>query len=417
MKRLLYSALVLFMALVIIGCNSVIDSNGEKTSQVFLGGYHSLEITPEGQISTWGRNLYGQLGDGTRNSKLTPVDITSEFNLNAKETIIQASLGHSHSSAVTSEGRIFTWGNNQYGQLGDGTQIIRLIPVDITSEFNLNAGEKIIEASLSLGGMYSSAITSDGRIFTWGDNSSGQLGVATAINRLTPVDVTSEFNLNAGETIIQVSLGSFHSSAVTSEGRIFTWGNNQSGQLGDGTTTDSGPVDVTSEFNLNSEEMIIETFLGSSHSSAITSEGRIFTWGSNSSGQLGDGTTTDKSTPVDISSKFNLNAKEMIIQVSLGHSHSSAITSEGRIFTWGHNFGGKLGDGTTTNRLTPVDITSEFNLNAEETIIQVSLGFFHSSAITSEKRVFIWGENEYGQLGDETTTNNFTPVDITSKFN
>jgi alpha-tubulin suppressor-like RCC1 family protein len=412
MKRFLYSSLMFFMILVIIGCNSVTDSNGEKTSQVFLGDYHSSEITPEGQIFTWGRNLWGQLGDdGARNSKSTPVNITLEFNLNAGETIIQASLGYSHSLAITSEGRIFTWGNNNYGQLGDGTTTNRLTPVDITSKFNLNAGETIIQASL--GSVHSSAITSEGRIFTWGSNSS------TPINVLTPMDITSEFNLNAGETIIQASLGGlFYSSAITSEGRIFTWGNNQNGQLGDGTTTDRlTPVDITSEFNLNAEEMIIETFLGSSHSLAITSEGRIFTWGSNSAGQLGDGTTTDRLTPVDITSKFNLNAGEMIIQASLGSVHSSAITSEGRIFTWGHNFGGKLGDGTTTNRLTPKDITSEFNLNAEETIIQVSLGGYHSSAITSEGRIFTWGENEYGQLGDGTTTSNSTPVNITSKFN
>jgi len=409
MKRFLYSSLMFFMILVIIGCNFTSTQN--ETTQIFLGGYHSSVITQDGKVYTWGRNMYGGLGDSTRVSKSIPIDITSELNLKSSETITQMSLGIYHSSVITSKGRLLTWGNNGYGQIGDNTTINRLTPVDVTSHFNLNGDEKIIQVSFN--GVSSSAITSEGRIFTWGSNSS------TPINVLTPMDITSEFNLNAGETIIQASLGGlFHSSAITSEGRIFTWGNNQNGQLGDGTTTERlTPVDITSELNLNAEEMIIETFLGSSHSLAITLEGRIFTWGSNSSGQLGDGATTDRLTPVDITSKFNLNAGEMIIQASLGGYHSSAITSEGRIFTWGHNFGGKLGDGTTTNRLTPVDITSEFNLNVEETIIQVSLGGYHSSAITSEGRIFTWGENEYGQLGDGTTTSNSTPVNITSKFN
>ena len=411
MKKYLFCLYLLLIPLLAISCNSTPTTN--DTTQIFLGGYHSSVITQEGVVYIWGRNMYGGLGDGTTTSKTTPIDITSELNLKSREIIIQMSLGNYHSAAVTSRGRLLTWGNNQYGQLGDDTTIDRLTPVDVTSQFNLNNDETIIQVAFN--GVSSSAITSDGRIFTWGGKT---LEIGFIIPESVPVDITSEFNLNPEEKIIQVSLGGFHYSAITSEGRIFTWGKNDDGQLGDGTTTYSSvPIDITSQFSLTEDEKIIQASLGGSHSSVITSEGRIFTWGKNDSGQLGDGTTSDILTPNNITDDFSLNIEEKIIEISLGQTHSAAITSEGRIFTWGFNFGGKLGDGTTENRTNPTDITSQFNLDDNETIIHVALGLFHSSAITSKGRVFTWGENEYGQLGDGTNVNNSIPVDVTSKFN
>ena len=411
MKKYLISLYLLLIALIAIGCNSTSTTN--DTTQIFLGGYHSSAITQDEAVYIWGRNMYGGLGDGTKISKSTPMDITSELNLKSREEVIQMSLGIYHSAALTSRGRLLTWGNNQYGQLGDDSTIDRLSPVDVTSQFNLNNDETIIQVSFN--GISSSAITSEGRIFIWGAKA---LEIGFLIPQTVPLDITSEFNLNAGEKIIQVSLGGYHFLAITSEGRIFTWGNNENGQLGDGTTTYSSvPVDITSQFGLDSDEKIIKASLGESHSSTITSKGRIFTWGNNDSGQLGDGTTTDILIPNNITENFNLNIDEKIIQVSLGGYHSSAITSEGRIFTWGSNFGGKLGDGTTEDRTNPTDITTQFNLDTDEKIIQVALGLFHTSAITSKGRVFTWGQNESGQLGDGTSVSKSIPVDVTSKFN
>ncbi|MCK7488537.1 MAG: hypothetical protein MZU97_25865 [Bacillus subtilis] len=222
--------------------------------------------------------------------------------------------------------------------------------------------------------------------------------------------------MSAGETITHVSLGYLHSSAITSSGRIFTWGANFYGRLGDGTTTHrSTPVEITARFNLSGGETICHVSLGNQHSAALTSTGRIFTWGRNEYGQLGDGTSTNQSTPVEITARFSLSAGETITQVSLGGDRSAALTSTGRFFTWGSNGFGRLGDGTTTNRFTPVEITSNFVLSAGETITQVSLGIDHSSALTSTGRIFTWGSNDWGQLGDGTATRT-TPVEITSNF-
>ncbi|QVK16776.1 DUF5011 domain-containing protein [Mycoplasmatota bacterium] len=393
---------------------------GETIQELSLGCHHSSAITSEGKIFTWGRNNDSQLGDGTTTNKSTPTEITSNFNdvvvekiyLPISETIQKLSLGTYHSLAITSEGRIFTWGFNDYGQLGDGTTTARNTPTEITGNFNLGEGETITE--VSLGYSNTSVITSEGRIFTWGCNNTSQLGDGTTTARYTPTEITSHFYLGDGETITKVSLGKYHSSAITSEGRIFTWGNNYYGQLGDGTTTARyTPTEITSHFNLGEGETITEVILGCTHSSAITSEGRIFTWGNNNYGQLGDGTTTNKSIPTEIT----IGVGETITEVSLGYSHSSAITSEGRIFTWGMNYYGQLGDGTSIDKNIPIEITSNFILGFEETITEVILGHYHSSVITSEGRIYTWGANHTGQLGDGTTTNKSIPTEITSNFN
>jgi len=331
-------------------------------------------------------------------------DPLSSILLNVDETIIQVSLGGAHSSALTSSGRLFTWGDNEYGQLGDETTIQRNTPIDITASFNLNEDETIIQ--VSLGGAHSSALTSTGRLFTWGDNEYGQLGDETTIQRNTPTDITASFNLNEGETIIQVSLGGYHSSVLTSTGRLFTWGWNVIGELGDGTTIQRNtPTDTTASFNLNEGETIIQVSLGGVHSSVLTSTGRLF-------GQLGDGSKTNRNTPKDITASFNLNEDETIIQVSLSRDHSAALTSKGRLFAWGSNVHGELGDGTSTDQTTPKDITASFNLNQGETLIQVSLGGYHSSALTSTGHLFTWGSNVRGQLGDGTTTSQSVPKQL-----
>src|SRR5690554_2902029 len=167
-------------------------------------------------------------------------------------------------------------------------------------------------------------------------------------------DPLKDILLAPGETIIQVSLGFNHSAALTSSGRLFTWGRNDYGQLGDGTSTyKSTPTEITSQFSLSTGDQIISVSLGSSHSAALTSSGRLFTWGYNDDGRLGDGTTTNRSTPTEITSRISLSTGDQIISVSLGHHHSAALTSSGRLFTWGRNNQGQLGDGTNTTRYSP----------------------------------------------------------------
>jgi len=379
--------------------------------EVYIGYDHSLAINSEGRIFTWGCNMYGQLGDGTGINKSVPTEITNQFGLLPSETITQVSLGNSFSAAITSSGRIFTWGYNWAGQLGDSTTDNKFTPTEITNQFSLLPGETITQ--VALGDLHSSATTSSGRIFTWGINWYGQLGDGTTDNKSVPTEITNQFSLFSGETITQVSLADYHSSAITSSGRIFTWGANWVGQLGDGTTIDkSTPTEITNQLSLFSGETVTQVSLGYDYSSAITSRGRIFTWGYNFNGQLGDGSWTNKSTPIEITNQFSLFSGETITQVALGYTHSAAITSIGRIFTWGYNLYGQLGDGTTDNQSVPTEITNQFSILSGEIITQVSLGYEYSSGITSSGRIFTWGRNDNGQLGDSTTINKSIPREI-----
>lgn len=381
----------------------------EIITQIALGGWHSAAVSESGQFYTWGYNGNGQLGDDTGSNRNVPLSISGHLDLNAGETIAQTSFGYNHSSILTSNSRLLTWGRNDYGQLGDNTVVAKSSPVDITSQFSLLSGETI--AQISLGSNHSSALTSANRLFIWGYNGSGQIGNNSTTNCVIPTDITSYFNLNVGESIEKVVLGEFHSSAFTSTNRVFFWGMNTIGQLGDGTTTNRPvPTDITSNLNLHVEESIVDLSLGTGDSSILTSESRVFTWGMNINGQLGDGTTIGKLVPTEITSNFNLDSGEKITKIILRGGSSSAFTSASRVFTWGENTYGQLGDGTILSKASPLDITSKFVLVSGETIADVALGFGHSALLTSDGRLFMWGRNTYGQLGNGVETDVNTPT-------
>jgi uncharacterized repeat protein (TIGR02543 family) len=386
-------------------------NESDKIIRITLGARFSVTLTSNSRVYTWGENSSGQLGNGTNVSQSYPLDISSNFNLEDDEEIIDITSGGWHVLAMTSKGRVFTWGNNGVGQLGDGTTIDKSLPLDITNQFNLDNNDHIV--SISSGNFISSAISSTGRIFMWGDNGYGQLGDGTTVDKLIPTDITSQFDLPSTEKIIYTSLGERHASALTSTGRVFVWGTGSYGQLGDGLTgVRTVPFDITSQFDLVSNESIVSISLGAIHSSAHTSTGRYFIWGNNFLGRLGDGALDNRSIPFDISNLFNLEEHETIARISLGSFNSSAVTSLNKIFIWGGNEAGQIGNGETVDKNVRIDITSQFDLEDNESIILVELGYWHTSVLTSLGRVFIWGNNASGQLGDGTLTSQLTQIEL-----
>jgi uncharacterized repeat protein (TIGR02543 family) len=370
---------------------------------ISAGLYHSLAVTSQGRMYTWGANWYGQLGDGTANSRTTPTLINVP-SLQSGETIAQVTAGDSHSLAVTTQGRVYAWGANWYGQLGDGTANSRTTPTLINVP-NLQSGETI--AHISAGSIHSLAVTSQGRMYAWGYNRSGQLGDGTYNDRSTPTLINVP-NLQSGETIAQVTAGDVHSLAVTTRGRVYAWGWNGYGQLGDGTYNDQSTPTLINVHNLQSGESMAHISAGSYHSLAVTTQGRVYAWGWNDGyGQLGDGTYNDRLTPTLINVP-NLQSGESMAHISAGSYHSLAVTTQGRVYAWGWNGYGQLGDGTTTSRNTPTLINVP-NLQSGETIAQVTAGSVHSLAVTTQGRVYAWGYNVYGQLGNGTINSRTIP--------
>lgn len=206
-----------------------------------------------------------------------------------------------------------------------------------------------------------------------------------------------DYDFSSAGEIVQVAAGGTHTAAVTKDGDLYMWGRNYYGQLGVYSNADSKiPIKVNNSSSTLPEKSVKYIALGYYHSAAITKDGSLYMWGYNRSGQLGDGTTTDRYTPVKI--------MDNVASVSLGGSHSAAVTKDGSLYMWGDNGNGRLGDGTTTDRYTPVKIM--------DNVASVSLGSSHSAAITKDGSLYMWGYNYYGQLGDGTTTDRYTPVKI-----
>jgi len=237
------------------------------------------------------------------------------------------------------------------------------------------------EVLFTEGGNCSAVVTESGNLYIWGDNSSGQIGDGTTENKNIPVKVS--------EQVKSVSLGGHHSAAITESKDLYVWGANWNGQIGNGSTENkNSPIKIM--------EHVKSVDLGGYHSAAVTESGDLYVWGYNLDGQIGDGTAENKNTPVKI--------MEHVKNVSLGGYHSAAITESGDLYIWGNNEYGQVGDGTVESKNTPVKIM--------EHVKSVSLGCDHSAAITESGDLYIWGNNEYGQIGNGTSENKNSPIKI-----
>jgi uncharacterized repeat protein (TIGR02543 family) len=253
---------------------------------------------------------------------------------------------------------------------------------------------------LSAGTLFSLALSTNGEIYSWGDNRDGQLGDGTNTNRRFPNLISIE-NLQNGESIKNVYAGNKNATALTTHGRVFAWGLNNFGQLGHGTTISSNLPQLVHFSELLSAESINQISLGKDFTVALTNRGRVFAWGLNSKGQLGDGTTINQVIPKLIS--FNgLATNESIYQVEAGERHSLAVTTNGRVYGWGDNLFYQLGSGDWQGWAIPKIITFS-GLKTNESIKNVVAGYHSTSAITTTGEVYMCGYNSEGQLGDGTT--------------
>ena len=247
--------------------------------------------------------------------------------------------------------------------------------------------------ALTAGRRHTCALDRIGGVQCWGYNGFGQLGDGTAVDRHTPVNVGG---LGAG--VMGLQAGGEHTCAIGRGGGLKCWGSNLSGELGDGTTTDrASPVNV-----VGLQTGVIALAAGGKHTCALTSAGRVKCWGLNNFGQLGDGSTTDRLTPMAVA---GLTAR--VVAIAAGDSHTCAVINTGGVKCWGLNDFGQLGDGSTANRLTPVDVGG-----LTTRVVAVAAGNGHTCALTRAGGMKCWGSNFWGQLGDGTTTDHLTPADV-----
>ena len=297
---------------------------------VSAGAYFSAAIRQDGTAWTWGCNSCGQLGDNSLVTQFSPVSVVG-----GSSSWCAISAGAVHTTALCNNGTAWAWGYNAQGQLGNNTITSRLSPVAVVGGINN-------WCAISGGRCHTAAVTTDCRLYLWGANTCGRLGDNSVINKCSPVQT-------AGSTTgwCMVSAGRSHTSAVKTDTTLWTWGDNACGQLGDGfVVSKSSPAQTA---GLTTSWCTVSS--GGYHSAAVKTDGTLWTWGLNSSGQLGNSTVTIRSSPGAIAG-----AGTLWCSVSAGREHNVALRTDGTAWTWGSNAQGRLGDNTAANRSSPVQI-------------------------------------------------------------
>ncbi|MDM8531619.1 hypothetical protein QUF63_10645 [Anaerolineales bacterium HSG25] len=351
-------------------------------NKLSAGVSHTCANTSQGGIKCWGRNYLGQLGNGTQTDSSIPVQVSG---LDNKANMVTA--GGNHTCTLLKNGQIQCWGYNYDGQLGDDSRTSRPLPVSVSGLENRQG--LVVET----GSAHTCALLDNGQVRCWGNNGSGRLGDGTTTRSTVPVTVTGLLS-----NIIDITVGSNHTCALNNEGSVHCWGYNQSGRLGDGTTT-SRPTPVEVQ-GLSSK--VTDIVAGGNHTCTRTNENMLYCWGENGSGQLGYGNTVDQTTPVTVTGLAG-DVKTLVA----GGNHTCVLLESGQVQCWGDNAYGQLGDGSYNDKTRPITVTG-----LTTPVNTITTGYDHTCAVTTDETTLCWGRNDYGQLGNDSSTRSAVPVEL-----
>ncbi|CAB4124384.1 Regulator of chromosome condensation (RCC1) repeat [uncultured Caudovirales phage] len=337
-----------------------------------------------GTLWTWGQATAGKLGDGTTVSKQSPVTVSGG-------ALIWKDVAgaEGHGMGIKNDGTLWTWGTNTFGQLGDGSNTSKSSPG--TTAGGGSNWRKLGLITGGGGGRSGAGIKADGTLWTWGSNANGQLGDGTTISKISPV-VTS-----GGANWKQVSCAYAFSGAIKTDGTLWIWGGasfSSAAYLAGSTSSPTTIVGGGTSWKLVS--------CGYDHITTIKTDNTVWACGTNDLGQFGDGTTINKSSPVTTSGS-GTNWK----QVSSGRKYTSATKTDGTLWSWGRNNSGQLGVGNTLNRSSPTTISG-----GGTTWRQVSCGYNQTAAVKADGSLWTWGNDFAGALGDNNTVNRSSPVTV-----
>jgi alpha-tubulin suppressor-like RCC1 family protein len=335
---------------------------------ISAGYFHSCALTTSAESFCWGENTGGQLGDGTRSPRESPVAVSGT------QVFARISAGRSHTCGLTAGGSAYCWGSIPAAN--------SLVPQEVSG------GRTFTD--VAAGYAHSCGVTTSGAGYCWGDNTSGALGNGSVVGSNAPAPVSG------GLTFSSISAGRLFSCGLTTTGSAYCWGDNTRGLLGDGTNTRQlTPAAVASQLKFTA------IGAGGFHACALTTSGAVYCWGSNDFGELGTGTKVDSNVPVPVAGGLTF------ASLSVGNRHNCALTASGAAYCWGDATDGLLGNGSASGVSTmPVPVSGGL------TFASVSAGRFHSCGVSPNGTAYCWGNNRSNTLGDGTSVNSLVPTRV-----
>jgi alpha-tubulin suppressor-like RCC1 family protein len=377
------------------------------------GQNHACARLANGQARCWGDNLYGQLGDGTNDDRGSAVPVKGPAGTARLRGVARIVAGPQDTCAVLTSGQVRCWGANYGGQLGDGTKVDRSRPVTVLNASGTRPLKQV--RAIAPGDSHTCALLTSGKVRCWGANDDGQLGDGTNDEHLRPVLVKDPTGSGPLRDVVALDSGLAHTCARLSSGQARCWGADNNGELGDGEPKDDSvlPVVVRSVGGPGKLKHLAGIDLGEDHSCAELMTGQARCWGYNGNGEAGDGTTgNDRPRPVIVKAPSGIGPLVDIADIAIGGSHGCARLPSRRALCWGDNDDGQLGNGTPSDGSgLPVPVRNAGGGRLSK-IAQLAVGYGFTCARLRSGRAQCWGRNGDGQLGDGTFAESHVPVTV-----
>jgi prepilin-type N-terminal cleavage/methylation domain-containing protein len=385
--------------------------------QISNGDGHNCALKSDNTVWCWGSNASGDLGINNTTQQLTPVQVLGTGGTGYLTGVSQvASAGHwgDRTCALKIDGTVWCWGANSNGQLGINNTTQQNTPVQV---LGVGGSGYLTGVSQIVGGHnHICALKSDNTVWCWGFNMYGQLGINNTSDQYTPVQVLGVGGSGYLTGVSKISAGWSHTCALKIDGTVWCWGHNGSGQLGiNNTTQQLTPVQVlgTGGTGYLTGVSQISTVIGLKYTCVLKTDNTVWCWGDNTYGQLGINNTTQQLTPVQVLGTGGTGYLTGVSKVASGWLHTCAVKIDGTAWCWGYNSYGRLGINNTSDQYTPVQVLGVGGSGYLTSVSQISAGSGHTCAVKSDgTAAWCWGYNGSGQIGNNTTTSQYTPVQV-----
>jgi alpha-tubulin suppressor-like RCC1 family protein len=381
---------------------------------ITAGLFHTCAVTTTGGVDCWGYNYDGELGNNsTASQSNVPVHVVGVGGTGLLSGIADITAGMYHTCAVSTTGGVYCWGNNGAGELGNNSTASQSnVPVHVVGVGGTGLLSGI--ADITAGMHHTCALSATGGVYCWGNNGNGQLGNNSTTSSNVPVQVVGVGGSGLLSGIASIAGSYYHTCALSATGGVYCWGNNGNGQLGNNSTARSYvPVQVVGVGGTGLLSGIADITAGMcDNTCAVTTTGGVYCWGYNGDGELGNNSTAQSNVPVQVVGVGGAGLLSGIATIAAG-VNTCAVTTTGAVYCWGYNNYGEIGNNSTTSSNVPVQVVGVGGTGLLSGIASIAVGYYHTCALSATGRIDCWGYNGAGQLGNNSTTNSHVPVEVT----